>query len=553
MTVKLAFALTLCLGIVFSQETKPPAPPALGSISGVVTVTGTGAPIEGVELYVGRATPKPVRAVTDSAGRYELRGVEPGRVQVQALAPAANGRIGFGPRAERQVNLLPGQELTSFDFRIVLHGEISGRVVDQNKEPVPDITVLLVSREYVSGRLRAVFTSAGNTDDQGEYNLERVQPGRPYLLMARRRPARLDPISDAPADPALRRRAVMPTFYPNAGSMDGAEALVLRGGERRERVDIQLVRTPSYCLEGLMEGGSGPTDLRFDISETQPAAGVSGDGGFYTSGRIGQGAPDGKIRICDLHPGEYELAATQFARDQSGSAPFFGSTIVTITDKDLQNVRVSARPRIPVTGEVVWDGPAPEPPLDAKLRLRVRSFVRTQYGDAQPAIPGEFEFKGGLLLDDYVFDVIGVPKGVYIKGIVYGDDNLLHGPLRVGRAMGNSGIRIVLARNGAVANVRVTDKDGHPVPDCSIVLMPAAATSNAALAATLTTGRTDQNGTWSSVTLAPGKYHALATLEAIYKTPELIDKLVAARSRAQEVSLDPNGAATVTLSPRSLE
>ena len=47
----------------------------------------------------------------------------------------------------------PGQTVTS-DFALPLRGTISGRVLDENDEPVPGIEVALIAREYGAGAIR---------------------------------------------------------------------------------------------------------------------------------------------------------------------------------------------------------------------------------------------------------------------------------------------------------------------------------------------------------------------------------------------------------------
>ena len=447
----------------------------------------------------------------------------------------------------------PGQELTGVDFGMVIQGRISGKVVDQNREPVVGIAVFLVAREYSHGALRAVFAGAGNTDDQGEYRLQRVQPGRAYTVLATRARRGLPAISDSPLDPELRLPAVVPTYYPNARSIEGAEALVLRPGEQREGVDIRLTRSAAFCLDGVLEGNTGPGAINFNIAETQPHSGRSGEGGFYTMTPGGTSGPDGKVRICDLHPGEYELSVSESNRGGMSGRAQFGATIVTIGDRDMAGVRVGLRPRIPVSGEVVFDGVAPETALTGKLRLNVQTITRTEYGSVQAPIPGEFAFADGLPMDEYGLDITGEPPGIYVKDVTHGDRSILHRTLRVGSAIGNAGLRVILGRDGGTIGTRVADKDGNPVADCTVVILPATADNEAIFAAALKTGKTDQTGAWSSPTLAPGKYFVLATSEPIDRSPETTGKLWKARNRGEAVEIAPNGKASATLSPKSLD
>ncbi len=551
--MKLLTALALCVAVAATQDKDRDAAPQLGRIAGTVTAGGGGPPMKGVEIHVNRNTPQAKMAVTDQQGSYVIRDVAPGELRITANAPDASGGIGFGPNANRLVTLGPGQELTGVDFHMVIQGRISGKVVDQNREPVVGLAVFLVAREYSHGALRAVFASVGNTDDQGEYRIQRVPPERAYTVLATRARRGLPAISDSPLDPELRLPAVVPTYYPNARSIEGAEALVLRPGEQREGVDIRLTRSAAFCLDGVLEGSSGPGALGFNISATQPASGTSGEGGFYTVTPGGTSGPDGKVRICDLHSGEYELSVSESNRGGMSGRAQFGATILTIGDRDVAGVSVGLRPRIAVAGEVVFDGPAPDPPFSATLRLSVQAITRTERGSTQVSIPSEFTFEGGLPMDEYGLNISGVPAGVYVNDVTYGDRSILYQTLRVGSALGNAGLRIILGRDGGTIDTRVASKDGNPVADCTVVILPATADNEAVFAAALKTGKTGQTGAWSSPTLAPGKYFVLAASETVDRSPETIGKLWRARNRGEAVELAPNGKASATLSAKSLE
>jgi hypothetical protein len=553
--MRAAVLLSVLASVAMPQS--QPAPSSLssiagGSISGVVRDAGTGTPMPDVEVGAFRPSARAAMGTTDTQGRYTLRALESGSYRVSAMSRASNG-VGLGSMASRTVTLQAGQELTGIDIRLPPQCEISGKVVDENDEPLAGITVFLVAREYSSGTLRLVFASASTTDDQGKYTLRvRVEAGRAYLLLAQKRQRQLPAISEAPDDPKLRKRVPVPTYYPDAKTPEGAQAVVLRVGERRENVDIRILKTPSYCIEGLLGGPNGPADLNFQMTIQQPTSGASGSGAFYTvspGGRLGQ---DGRIRICDLHPGDYELSVMKWPASGRGAPELFDSTTLMIADRDLVNVRLAARPGSPVAGEVAWEGAAPEKPVEAVITMDLRSMTRTVYPTGKSSLPGQFSFPG-LLQDEYSIQTRGLPDGLYVKDVTYGGQSVLGKALRVGSAMGDAGLRVVVARDGGSVSARVTDKDGKPVGDCSVMLLPAGASSEAALATAMQSGQTDQNGAWTSSTLAPGRYFALASYASIDRSPETIGKLWRARSRAKEIALEPNMTAQVTLEPREIE
>jgi hypothetical protein len=203
---------------------------------------------------------------------------------------------------------------------------------------------------------------------------------------------------------------------------------------------------------------------------------------------------------------------------------------------------------------VVWDGTPPDEPVTAKVSISLDSLNRMRFmgeqTEAKSSIPGEFSFPS-LLMGEYGVwaGSVSLP-GVYVKDILYGGRSVRHKPLRLGSAIAGSGLRIVLGRDGGSFSVRVADKDGNPIPDSFVLIMPADVYSEAELAAALVSGQTDQEGRYSSHTLAPGKYYVLASSTEIDPTPESINKLWRARlTKAKEVELSSGKMAQVTLEP----
>ncbi|HSW49107.1 MAG TPA: carboxypeptidase regulatory-like domain-containing protein [Bryobacteraceae bacterium] len=543
-------ALLALAGVILAQNPQPPQ----GSISGVVRDESTGKPMAGVDIEASRPAATAVTTKTDAEGRYTLSGLDPGSYRVIART-RPGGPVGIPMFASRPVTLQGGQDVTGIDILLRPSGEISGKVVDGNGEPLAGIRVFLVAKEYSSGALRLVLGGGGTSDDQGNYTMVgRIEGGRAYLLLAQKRQMQLPAVSDAPDDPRLRRPALLPTYHPDAGTPEQAQALVLRVGERRENVDIRMRKTPSYCIESVLTGPTGPDGLTFRIGLQQPTNGASGSGAFYAGDPGGPLGPRGEVRICDLPPGEYDLTVEErpAAGTDARSPELFERARITVTDRDVVGFRLAARPGMEVPGEVAWHGPAPDKPVEATLSLELRSITRTIRHSAKSTIPGQFSLPG-MPLDEYSVSIRGLPDGIYLKDLTYAGHSILGKSLRAGSAMGEAALRILVARDGSFVNARVTDRDGNPVGNCYVHLLPAGVGSEAELAALMQSEQTDQYGAWKSGALAPGKYYVLATYGAVDKSPEDIGKLWRARLRAQEVTLGPSATAQVKLEPQALE
>lgn len=413
-------SLTLLLMIVGAagQDT------GLGSISGVVLDAATGAPMPKVSLSVDTGIrlvndvllmsrdSKRITATADAQGRYKLSELPGGQYRVSATG----GQTCRDSYITRDVNLNPGQDLTGADFRLSACGMISGKVLDENKEPLPGITVFLVDSEYFMGTLRHPVKMLTQTDDRGEYVLQ-AEPGRVHLLVALNRVLTIDAISGAPADPALRKQVRAPTYYPESPSIDGAEPVVLRPGEHREGVDIRMRRSPSYCVEGVLKVEGVPAALPLRLVPTQPSIGMFTEGALVLPQPSGKSGPDGKIRICDLSPGDYELAVTQTSANPAAAPTLYGNRLVTITDRDLRGIEVVAQAGLPLSGSVAWDGTPPDKPPDVQARIVLRPVgtpLMSQISEARSSIPGKFSFSG-LSMEQYLVQAFVPSPEIYVK------------------------------------------------------------------------------------------------------------------------------------------
>jgi protocatechuate 3,4-dioxygenase beta subunit len=456
---------------------------------------------------------------------------------------------------------IAGQETKNIEFLVPGYGSILGKITDEKGAPVGDAAVYLGGRVYTLGAMHPTLLLRTSTDDKGKFRFDDVPAGRPLFLTARFQPPHLEVLSAEPKDPKLRRKVHASTYYPGSASFEGAQMFEIHSGQNLEGMDFVLPSAPSLCIQGSLQSG-GDHRLKLSLVElplTVPDPDERSTGPSISGGTLG---PEGQYRICGLHPGEYQLTAVDppaQTKETPDPPQSLSVTIVTITDRDIQDLVLVSKARAPIQGEVVLEAPDSDssaPSTTALLSIYLMPTARPAWmGEskglrAQATIPGQFLLPG-VFTDEYKALIYGVPKGFYLKSAIFGTDDVLHGPLRGGTSL-SSQLRITLANDGGIIQARVVDSDGNPVPDCTVLISPHSVTSVDELSVRLTIGRTDQNGAYSSDLLPNGKYNVFATTERIYSRPDSLAKVWRSLSSSHELDLPSKGGSQVTLTPVEL-
>jgi hypothetical protein len=538
----------LAISSLVAQQPTTPAPDrgAKGSISGIVRDANTGRPVAEADVTVSNPPMRPLDAKSDAQGRYALKNIDPGSITISARPPRLEN-AGFPPLTRKFVTLGPGQELDSIDIRVRTSAQISGRVTDQNDQPLPSVSVILVAREYQLGEIRYVFSSAAQTDDEGKYVLNGT-PGLSYYVMTKKGSGQVETIANTPADPKLRRPSFVPTFYPGAESVAGAQLIALASGDRHENVDIRMHRATSQCVEGEFSGSAGGT-MRFGYTEASPHSGWSGDGGMFMGPNNGT-SEDGKIRVCDLHPGDYRFEVYPSTSSGLATPQSYGVGFATVGDQDGR-IALNVVPKIKVPAELVWaDNDALQnftPPNNWYLELQ--PIRRSQFaGELNLPRPLKIEpFSMELFSDDYRILFRTLPATVYLKDITYGSKSMLREPFHPGAAGGEATLHVILAHDGGTLSAHVADKHGKPLADHFVMLLPATSITEAAVAETVVSGQTDQNGAWTSPMVAPGKYYAFASPTPFDRSPETVTAILRGRQKAKDLQLASSDHQTIEL------
>jgi hypothetical protein len=513
-------------------------PPLPGSISGRVTDADTGDPLAGQQVgsrEVGYAT-------TGADGRYLIRDVPPQIARIDVRGAGGNS-IATSNSVPRRVIVVSNRETGNVDLAVRLLGSISGRVLDPDGNPLQGVRVSAImrqysrdggingGREYSNGTLWYGIEYNALTDDRGLYVIAALYPGQKYWVLAHSpspsRPS-TTPLSDAPAEPQARRSSLVPAYHPAARSFDAAVPVVLRSTERRENVDIRVDRAPSYCVEAILTAVGIPPPLRVSVVEEEIFRLA------YYSPRQTTPGDDGRIRICDLHPGEFRLLAMQ-------DTVLVGMQSITVTDADVRGVTLNAAPPSALEGTIAWDACGPQGSEDVSVRVGITPFSGQRMISASLRVPGTFVLTS-VPLTPYSLQISGLQPGCYVKDITYNDSSVLGGAIVPGSGGGR--LRITIGRDGSRMTVQVNNDAGEPVPHSLVSMVPLSAQSEQDVATTAVAGLTDEQGAFVAEGLRPGMYSVIAPRNLLPfkrllpmgtvfldKSPEVMGKLLNARTK----------------------
>ena len=498
------YLLASVVAMAAMAQTPPPEPP-ICSLSGVVKEATTHVPLAGVRVWVGQPSD-----TTGPQGQFAFQQLEPGRhwVSVYDKSRAASGGV--------YVLLNPGQELTGLEIYIKAGGSISGKVFDEDRQPVAGAAVVLLEATFEFGRSAYSPALTAQTDHNGEYRLQPVPSERGFLILAKTPVKPIDPAAPMPADPEKRLRLPMPTFYPGSPDIQGGQAVTIGSSEDRRGVDIQMTSAPVYCIDGEVQSPKGAPTQEVTITEQLPLV-------FRSSlTPVTVALSEGKFRACGFHPGEYRLAAAH--REGSRSERWSAFAQVVITDRDAQDVQLLPTSAVTISGETVWEPPPSGKAAEARINIGLTRFWDVGHADEpEPQfymiggrmfgdhvrVPGPFTLES-MPVEDYTLEVREVPEGCYVKDAAFAGASVLHQPLRLTQVTGEGRLHIALACDSGSLTARVTDRDGNPVSHVRLYVMPEDAGSAAELHDVLRHAEVE-NG-WSGVVkpLPPGKYLVVA-------------------------------------------
>jgi hypothetical protein len=389
-----------------AQQTSGPARSTTGTagISGMVMSEGAApVPIRRATVTLSDGATLLLIAVTDDRGEFGFPSLPAGRFTVSAAKggylPATYGARRPGGTG-MPIALAAGQRATGITMKLLKGGVLTGLVVGEDGQPVPDAGVQafkrMVSESTGEPTLQAApFASSQVTDDRGRYRIWGLEPGE-YAVSAtsQTRSSATFRLSESPdiqritdadvqraqrllseaggtrsgqawstgtAPPPASPVTYAPVYFPSA--VDPADAVMVPIGphEERDGVNIQLRMVPTAKVEGVVTGPNGAPMA--DVSITMLDPGPLPLGMLAVVYRDARSDRDGKYVLPSITPGTYNIAATA----RADGTPLWAAAQVVVAGRDV-NVPIAMMPGLTISGRMVFEGASP-PPRDLAALL----------------------------------------------------------------------------------------------------------------------------------------------------------------------------------------
>lgn len=300
--------LTLTFAVACGDERSSPTGPSSVRgfvLRGIVTVSGTDAPVSGATVQVLDGPKSGLVAATNAGGEYRFDNLPAGAVNLSAHAE--------GYLESRSGVHVDGASALNFALRPVAYAPLSGVVTNQTGAPLSGAIVTIVEPGLPPGRLLSA-----TTDGRGEYRFGLVQIGETRVRVTAR-------------------------------AYEAAEAIVHVDGNAR--LDVTLRRLPTVTLAGTVTdadsgigiSGATVTILR-DLTTT-----VAPDDWGRTATTDGAGA----YHFDNVTVGNANLAAAApgYQERRAGQNLGVNSTLNF-------SLRPTTTPEV-FTGQVGWTDPLP--------------------------------------------------------------------------------------------------------------------------------------------------------------------------------------------------
>lgn len=442
----LLFAAMLAALNAQAQSERKQLTETAGSISGRVTLGGKPAPDVKVIAFKGEylSSDQPVTtAKTDQFGHFQLNKLPSGHYYILPLAPAYIASEQVEPeRPGKPVPLADGETIEGLDFALVRGGVITGRITDEDGQPLTGETVTLFRLDSKGQKQPLYFFQLDNlfefsaSDDQGIYRIFGLPPGR-YLVSVGER-------AENGGSRVGTSRYHSLTFYPGVTDESKADIVGLNAGAVATGIDIVLGhKVKAYSASGrVIDAKTGKP-----VPNAQFGYGIMHEGGGSFSSGLSADAK-GNFQLDGLLPGSFYVTAMP----EVASGLYSNVASFQIKDQNITGLEIKISLGSSISGVLAVEG-TNDPEVIARLsRLKLWASI-----SSPDIIRGESASRIGATSSDGGFHIAGLhpgkasifivgnpdSKGFFLSRVERGGVEYANG-IEVGPSEHVNGVRVIL-------------------------------------------------------------------------------------------------------------
>jgi Carboxypeptidase regulatory-like domain len=470
---------------------------------------------------------------TGNDGKFSFTDLGPGTYRIMAsangYAPQQYGQLGPNLLGPPITITAAGEQINNIVIALSPAAAVTGRITDENGQPAVDVPVQLLHVLYnPQGKIfQPITTSTAN--DRGEYRLYGIPPGR-YYLVAGSGPNLLGALAIA-RPPTLNRTPPVTyavTYYPGVTELNQSSVIQLSAGAEVV-ANMRVARQNLYRVRGrVIDSRTGQPPAAVSITLTYRT--LTGSGGSLNFARNYDPA-SGNFEIPNVIPGQYSIEA-RFGDAQGRPLPPTAlpegpsaQMSINVTG-DIEGLVLALADPVSITGRVTIEGAVTAPPNLDRMRVSIRPgglglppLGLSAPRPSQVAADGTFRIDG-LREGEYIFNVTGLPAGLYLQRADFGGADILNDVFKF--SQGSSGTVNVVLRSGAgQLNGIVIDAKNQPVASAVVALIPVQRNRTDIYRTSITGG----NGSFAITGITPGDY-SLFAWEAMepnsYRDPDVL-------------------------------
>ena len=446
------------------------------------SVTGQGLRNAIVTFRASRTdgTPHAYLATTDLTGHFAISGIVSGTYRLSAsrrgfITGEYNARTYSSPGTA--LNVACEQGTPTLTIRLVPYAVVTGRVIDEDDDPIEGIHLQLIKLTGNGNDTDLVVVGSAVTDDEGGFRIGKVPPGKYYLSnLAGSGPT--VPLPHQPGNPVRQDWMYAPSLYRGSDDLSGAVQITVIPGTHFQSSDFRIDRKPNVRLKGKVTI-PGMADNPSDHNGILVPPGRSMISGFVRLERVVSGGiswaaktavlnPSGTFGFDSIEPGTYVLLATV----SYGGASMVGRQTIEVGPTEPGSVEIAVIPTMTLSGKVeMADHTPPKLSKQTTIELKARggNLAFSEPRAAMVAPDGTFQVTG-VSPQYYDVRVSDLPGNVCVQSIAGKSDDELSSGIDLTNGIGE--LDIVLDSSASTVTGLVRGTVGEKSAGAAVLLVP---------------------------------------------------------------------------------